>query len=67
MYKVKLKKGQTTRIKDDRRAGINVTIKHGEEYPQELLKRLHDAGFTNIVSKTKAKTKTKDEENETND
>ena len=62
MYKLKVKKGEIVRIKDDKRTGINATLRHGEEYSQEYLKRIYDAGFTNFVSKSKPK---KDEENTT--
>lgn len=55
MYKLKVKKGEVLRIKDDKRTGITVTLRHGKEYPQELLKRIYDAGFTNFVTKSKPK------------
>lgn len=61
MYKLKVKKGEVLRIKDDKRTGITGTFKYGEEYPQELLKRIYDAGFTNFVTKSKPK-KQEDEE-----
>jgi len=66
MYKTKIKQGQKIVIKDGRRSGINVVMEHGKEYTQDFLKRLHDAGFTNVVSKTKPK-KQEDEKNNTSD
>ena len=63
MYKLKIKKGETVRIKDDRRAKLNVTLVYGKEYPQDLLKRLYDAGFSQYISKSKPKKK-EDEESE---
>lgn len=61
MYKLKLKEGETVRIKDDRRSKINVTLKNGEDYSQELLEKLYNAGFKRYISKTKPK---KDNETE---
>lgn len=55
MYKLKIKKGEVTRIKDDKRTGINIVLKYDVEYSQDTLKRLYEAGFTKFVSKTKPK------------
>ena len=64
MYKLKIKKGEVTRIKDDKRTGINIVLKYDGEYSQDTLKRLYDAGFTKLVSKAKPK---KQEDESTND
>ena len=57
MYKLKIAKGEKVRIKDDRRSGLNFTLEYGKEYPQQLLKRLYEAGFTKYISKSKPKKK----------
>ena len=66
MYKTKIKQGQKIVIKDSRRSGITVVMEHGKEYTQDFLKRLHDAGFTHVVSKTKTK-KQEDEKDNTSE
>lgn len=58
MFKLRIKEGEKIVIKDTRRSGINCTLEHGKEYPQELLAKLHANG-AKFVTKTKTTRKTK--------
>lgn len=65
MYKLNLPKGQSVRIKDDRRTGVNIVLTSDKEYSQETLRRIYEAGFTTYITKTTKKKNNEEENNET--